>query len=120
VALASRSRVDDGLHGSYPRLGHNFLFADKPPGTPKASLYRAIGRSIPQAGVLTWADSVWVGARLAARQMESATTHGAPERAMLMALPAQLKWSCGAARSLGNQTTTFAAARAAVTPHKFQ
>ena len=24
---------DDGLHGSYSRLGHNFLFADHPPGT---------------------------------------------------------------------------------------
>ena len=24
---------DDGLHGNYPRLGHNFLFADHPPGT---------------------------------------------------------------------------------------
>jgi hypothetical protein len=30
------SLPSEGLHGSYPRPGHNFLFADSPPGTQKS------------------------------------------------------------------------------------
>ena len=44
-----------------------------------------------QAVVLTLAGSVCAARFAARRQMESATTHGAPESATLIALPAQLK-----------------------------
>jgi hypothetical protein len=48
---------DDGLHGSYPRLGHNFLFADKPTGTsvmPSTSSLTGIALSLVWHSIGSW------------------------------------------------------------------
>ena len=59
---------------------------------------------VPQTRVMTSVtDSVWAGACLAAWLMESDTTQAAPAMAMLMALPAQLKWLRGSRWRFGIQ-----------------